>query len=362
MSTMDKQGGEMHEEAGQEKKKNVRWGRAGRRHLLSTWQATRAWPQSDASRACVVQGRLLGLVIDVSGSMMERKLCGNNMIEWLSSATRDSLLLQMKDADRMMLVTINSRVHVYATNGDIFCPELKVGEDSNWSKKMEFFSKDDNFLFNRIQAFNIMTNFSSEDRQNVCPWRGVPGPTGTRMHLGISTIATMMHSNMDPFESGILTWMTDGESEKDVAFIAKSVEMIDMVTKEGVMPIGLVAENDDTILDNFCKSIGVGSNTALRCLHEPRKLSMSIKELIKNGMIELENVVSSDDFRAGGMKRQRSLSIAAAAALPPFLRQDSIAPPGMERTDTMMIPEFAPGLMVMPDFAPGFAPPALVRQ
>lgn len=284
--------------------------------------------------------------------MMERQLSGKNMIEWLSSATLESLLPQMHDADRLMLVTINSRVHIYATTGDIFSPELKVGEDSNWSERMEFFSKNDNFLFDRIQSFNIMTNFSSPDRQRICPWRGVPGPTGTRMHLGISTIATMMNYNMHAFESGILTWMTDGHSEKDDAFTAKSVEMIDMVTKEGVMPIGLVSENNDTILDRFCESIGVDSNTALRCLHEPRKLSTSFKELIKNGMIALEKVVSSADFRAGGVKRQRSLSSAAAVALPPLLRQASIAPPEVERTNTMVIPEFAPG----------FAPPALVRQ
>lgn len=121
-----------------------------------------------------MQGRLLGLVIDVSGSMMTRTLSGKNMVEWLSSATLDSLLPQMNDVDRLMLVMINSRVHIYATNGDIFCPELKVGEGSNWSEKMEFFSKNDKFLFSRIQAFNIMTKFSSPDRQRVFPWRGPP--------------------------------------------------------------------------------------------------------------------------------------------------------------------------------------------
>lgn len=244
----------------------------------------------------------------------------------------ESLLCKMNAEDRLVLVTCNSRVHMYTLDGDIISPTLKLGPDSNWDEKaLSYFNKDC-FHLNQVQAFNIINSFCGKSST----WRGAPGPTGTRMHIGLSVISSMMAGNMNSFSSGILTWITDGVSEPDTLFIAKSVEMIQSITRKGVMPIGLVADNNDTVLDSFCKSINVDSSTALRCLHEPRKLAMSFKQLIENGTIELDKVVSSVDFQVGGVERQRSLSDAASRSIPSILRENSTSPFFVEHTETTM--------------------------
>lgn len=293
-------------------------------------------PPLSASRA--PQGRLFGMIIDVSGSMIMRELEGQNMIGWLSMSAMMSLLPKMSNEDRMILVTANTRIHIYNVNGDIYSPFLKAGCDSNWDNKIMWFCDNSEFLFNKTQAFNMLSSFTKKDS----PWKGVPGPTGTRMHLGISMIASMMNASMDNFQSGILTWMTDGISEEDPYFTKKASDMMNHVTEKGIMPIGLVAETQDTILDHFCESIGVASNTALRCLHDPLKLSMAFQSLIMNGVVQLDRAMDSDDFRNGGVKRQRSLSVAASNSIPPLLREASVTPHDVERMDTLPLPGAGP--------------------
>jgi hypothetical protein len=267
------------------------------------------------------------------------------MIRHMAQASLEGIGPLIGPHDRCMHFTVNSRVHVHLPDGAMYSPSPKNMVES--AKKLDGLD----LTFDQVGTCNFLSDMASDGGM----WEGVPGPTGTRLHLGLATAADRMikcmEANPDNFDGGVLIYITDGVFHADPTYQVAATSSIERLMQYGVITVGLFAVTDERDMTNFLRSIKMSNEMGLRCLLNDRNMPCAIKGLLTVTSTTLTTLMKDEEEWENPFKRQRSIS--TNFAIPQLLRQASV--------DSSVVPQVVDDMLAMPP--PPFAgPPPLARS